>query len=128
MPSKTILIIDDEADNVAFVSAVLKREGFSVIAAQDGVEGVNKAVVETPDLIVLDIQMPRLNGFEVFTRLQETEATREIPVVMLTGIREKIGRGYSDRDVKTLLGTSPAGYLEKPVVPEELIALVKAHA
>lgn len=127
MTEQTVLIIDDEQDNITFVETILKKEGFAIISAGDGLEGLNMAIAELPDLIVLDVQMPKMNGFEVFTRLRAEGATKKIPVVMLTGIREKIGRGYSGKDMKACLGEEPSGYLEKPVSPEELLKIVKEN-
>ena len=125
MANQVVLVIDDDADNITFVEAILKREGFAVISARDGLEGLNRAIAELPDLIVLDVQMPKLNGFEVFNRLRAAETTKRIPIVMLTGIREKIGRGYSGKDMKTFFGEEPNGYLEKPISPEKLLKMVK---
>ncbi len=125
MTDQTVLVVDDEPDNITFIETILKKEGFTIISASDGLEGLNKAIAELPDLIVLDVQMPKMNGFEVFTKLRAAEATKKIPIVMLTGIREKIGRGYSGADMKTFFGEGPSGYLEKPVSPEKLLKVVK---
>jgi CheY-like chemotaxis protein len=125
MGNQTVLVVDDDSDNITFVETILKKEGFATISAGDGLEGFNKAAAELPDLIVLDVQMPKMNGFEVFTKLRAAESTKKIPIVMLTGIRDKIGRGYSGKDMKTFFGEGPNGYLEKPVCPEELLKIVK---
>ena len=125
MADRTVLLIDDEPDNITFVATILKRAGFATISAGDGQSGLKKAAAELPDLIVLDVQMPRMNGFEVFNKLRAEESTRGIPVIMLTGIRNKIGRGYSGDDMKTFFGEEPNGYLEKPVSPEKLLKAVR---
>ncbi len=84
MPKEKILIIDDEQDLVKLVKEILEMEDFQVSSAYDGEEGLRKATNEIPDLILLDIKMPGLNGFQVLERLKIDEATSHIPVVMLT--------------------------------------------
>ncbi len=125
MADVKILVIDDEPDNITFVETILKKEGFTIISAGDGLEGLKKATEELPDLIVLDVQMPKMNGFEVCDKLRSAESTRKIPVVMLTGIREKIGIGFDSDDMKKFYGEEPNGYVEKPVSPEDLLKVVK---
>jgi len=84
MPKGKILIIDDEQDLVKLVKEVLELEDFQVSGAYDGEEGLRKATSEIPDLILLDIKMPGLNGFQVLERLKIDKTTSNIPVVMLT--------------------------------------------
>ena len=125
MADAKILVIDDEPDNITFVGTILKKEGFTILSAGDGLEGLKKAMAEIPDLIVLDVQMPKMNGFEVFNRLRTADSTKKIPVVMLTGIREKVGIGFDAEDMKKFYGEEPNGYVEKPVSPEDLLKVVK---
>jgi len=84
MPREKILIIDDEEDLVKLVKEILESEDFQVSGAYDGEEGLRKAAGEIPDLILLDIKMPGLNGFQVLERLKIDKTTSNIPVVMLT--------------------------------------------
>ena len=84
MPKEKILIIDDEQDLVRLVKEILELEDFRVSTAYDGEEGLRKATSEIPDLILLDIKMPGVNGFQVLERLKIDKATSHIPVVMLT--------------------------------------------
>lgn len=84
MAREKILIIDDEQDLVKLVKEILELEDFQVSYAYDGEEGLRKATSEIPDLILLDIKMPGINGFQVLERLKIDEATSHIPVVMLT--------------------------------------------
>ena len=84
MAREKILIIDDEKDLVKLVKEILELEDFEVSAAYDGEEGLRKVISEIPDLILLDIKMPGLNGFQVLERLKIDKATSHIPVVMLT--------------------------------------------
>ncbi len=84
MAREKILIIDDEQDLVKLVKEILELEDFQVSCAYDGEEGLKKATSEIPDLILLDIKMPGVNGFQVLERLKIDETTSHIPVVMLT--------------------------------------------
>jgi len=84
MAREKILIIDDEQDLVKLVKEILEIEDFQVSCAHDGEEGLRKATSEIPDLILLDIKMPGINGFQVLERLKIDKATSHVPVVMLT--------------------------------------------
>jgi DNA-binding response OmpR family regulator len=84
MAREKILIIDDEQDLVKLVKEILEMEDFQVSYAYDGEEGLRKATSEIPDLILLDIKMPGINGFQVLERLKIDKATSHVPVVMLT--------------------------------------------
>ena len=84
MAREKILIIDDEQDLVKLVKEILELENFQVSSAYDGEEGLRKASSEIPDLILLDIKMPGINGFQVLERLKMDKTTSQIPVVMLT--------------------------------------------
>lgn len=84
MAREKILIIDDEQDLVKLVKEILELENFQVSCAYDGEEGLKKASSEIPELILLDIKMPGVNGFQVLERLKMDKTTSQIPVVMLT--------------------------------------------
>ena len=84
----TILVADDNADNVALLRTVLESAHYTVVVAYDGDEALLKVAEANPDLIILDVQMPRRDGFEVCRRLKKWEQTRNIPVVMLTALQE----------------------------------------
>ena len=127
MNGKKVLIIDDEQDSIEYSSTILKKEGISSIFATNGQEGLDKAKKEKPDLILLDIQMPKMDGMEVFENLCRDDTTKGIPVIMITGIREKVGIDFKAKDLEKLFGVKPRGYLEKPVVPKELLKLVKKN-
>lgn len=127
MSSKTVLIIDDDWDCIQYASAILNKEGISSIFAANGKEGLDKAKKEKPDLILLDVQMPLMDGMEVFENLSKDESTKGIPVIMVTGIREKVGIDFELKDMEKLYGEKPQGYIEKPVVPRELIKKVRKY-
>src|ERR1035441_1235230 len=79
-----VLVVDDERDVVELVKFLLERDGHQVIEAFNGREALEKAYAELPDLIILDIMMPEMDGYTVNARLTETESTRRIPVIILT--------------------------------------------
>jgi len=123
---KKILVIDDEPDAIRFVSAVLSEfESYTVIPAGEGKEGMKKAEDIHPDLIILDVMLPDIDGFELFYELQRQESTRDIPVIMLTGVAEKYGIHFSGKDMKGYMGKEPVDYIEKPMDPERILASVK---
>ncbi len=126
-----ILIIDDDPDVVLFLSTLLKDHGYKTIDAADGQEGLEKTRAENPDLILLDLMMPRKSGLSFLSDLIEDEKSSKIPVIMITGVSGETGidleaffkRSHStDRESKAV---RPAGYLEKPVDPKRLLKLVK---
>jgi len=127
MANKKILIIDDEMDAIAFVEAMLSELGnFEVEYANNGLEGLQKAGEFQPDLIVLDVQMPVMNGFQVFKELKKKPELDSIPVIMLTGIASTTGLRYDAKDMGITLGSEPDAYIDKPVEPEEFHKTVKA--
>ena len=82
--AETILAVDDDIDILELIQMSLTAEGFDVITANDGMSGLEKAKAYTPDLILLDLMMPVMDGFEVIGKLRIDEQTRAIPVIMLT--------------------------------------------
>jgi CheY-like chemotaxis protein len=125
MNDKKVLVVDDEHDVVAFLEAILKEQGFSVISANDGEACLKRARFDSPDLVILDVEIPKINGFDVFKMLRDDERTEHIPVIMLTGIEEKLGIGFSKEDMKELYHEEPQAYLEKPIEPDIVISAVK---
>jgi DNA-binding response OmpR family regulator len=120
-PARKILIVEDEPDQVDYLSTVLTDHGFGVISAADGKEGFAKAKAEGPDLITLDISMPNESGVRMFRDLQADPATAGIPVVIITGITHDFKRFIETRRQVH----PPAGYLEKPVRPDELLSTIQ---
>ena len=123
--AKTILVVDDEPDAIAFVREVLEGEGYQVNSAPDGSKGLSTMREAKPDLVILDVQMPEMDGFEVFQEMKKDEELKPIPVIMLTGIKDKLGIGFSAGDMKDYMGEQPNDYVEKPVDPAKLIATVE---
>jgi DNA-binding response OmpR family regulator len=116
---KTILVIDDEKDLVKLVDLHLTKEGYLVIGAKNGIEGLDIAQKHKPDLILLDLMMPKLDGLEVCKRLKSAAETARIPVVMLTAKAQE-----SDKVIGLELGADD--YITKPFSPREMVARVKA--
>jgi CheY-like chemotaxis protein len=83
---KRVLVIDDDRNSVKYLSAVLSEHGYDAVAAYDGNEGLKKIAEATPDLIVLDVMMPKKTGFVLFQELKKDERYSEIPILMLTGV------------------------------------------
>ena len=115
---KKILAVDDERHIVRLIQVNLERAGYQVSTAFDGNEALKKVEGEKPDLIVLDVMMPRMDGFEVLKRLQANPDTRGIPVVMLTAKAQ-------DADVFRGWSSGVSAYLTKPFNPLELVTFVR---
>ena len=123
--AKKVLIVDDEPDAVDFTKEVVEGEGYTVVVASDGGKGLAAMRREKPDLVILDVQMPDMDGFEVFQEMKRDESLKTLPVVMLTGIREKVGIGFSADEMKDYMGERPNDYIEKPIDPAKLRDAVK---
>jgi two-component system alkaline phosphatase synthesis response regulator PhoP/two-component system response regulator VicR len=118
MQSKKIMAVDDERHIVRLIQVNLERAGYQVVTAFDGPDALKKADAERPALIVLDVMMPKMDGFEVLKRLQANPETRGIPVIMLTAKAQ-------DADVFRGWSSGVSAYLTKPFNPLELITFVK---
>jgi DNA-binding response OmpR family regulator len=119
MNKGTVLVIDDEKDLIELVRYNLDKEGFDVVAANDGTSGLEIATRHKPDLVVLDLMMPGMDGLEVCRRMRGDERTRRIPVIMLTAKAAE-----ADRVVGLEMGADD--YVIKPFSTRELVARVKA--
>ncbi len=113
-----ILVVDDEVDILTLLEYNLEKSGFRVIKAKDGPEAIELATRRRPELIVLDIMLPDMEGTEVLKRLKQSDQTRHIPVIMLTAKGEEV-----DRIVGFELGAED--YITKPFSPRELILRIK---
>lgn len=118
MAQHTILAVDDEMDVLLIVKTALESEGYKVITASNGFEALAAAEDAKPDLIVLDIMMPEMNGFEVLDNLRKKDSTVGIPVIMLTGVSEMIKK-------KEALDKGITYYINKPFDYQQLISKVK---
>ena len=116
--AKKILAVDDEKHIVRLVQVNLERAGYTVVTANDGKEALQKVSEENPDLVVLDVMMPYMDGFEVLQNLRRNPSTRDIPVIMLTAKAQ-------DADVFKGWQSGVDCYLTKPFNPMELLSFVK---
>lgn len=124
VPGKKVLIADDEAEVHEFVQVALEDDGYRVLTALDGEAALETARAESPDLVILDVQMPRKNGFQVFGELRRDDATRSIPVIMLTAVAARTGIPFDAGDMGDYLGSEPDAFIDKPIDPETLRATV----
>lgn len=116
---KSILCIEDEPEMIDLIRLILGRRGFEVKGANGGVEGLKKIRAETPDLILLDLMMPDMDGWEVYQQIKANEKTKNIPVIVVTAKAQSIDK---------VLGLHIAkvdDYIAKPFNPHELLASVE---
>jgi two-component system phosphate regulon response regulator PhoB len=123
---KRVLLVDDDADVTKFVSKLVERAGYQAVVAKNGVEGMGKVREDKPDLIILDVLMPKESGIRMYRELKTDELFKDIPVIMLSAIApESFFR--SQKVLDEFAGETvpePQAYIEKPEEPEELIALM----
>ncbi len=119
---KKILVVDDDRDDLKMLSMILEPEGYDVVTAENGVEALEKVESEDPDLILLDVMMPELDGFAACDKLKSSPASQGIPVVLLTGVAKQITK--TRYPIDGVLRAQAEEYLEKPVEPEELLRVV----
>ena len=115
----TVLVVDDNAQNLELLVAYLETLGCGVATAADGIDALEKVAASAPDLILLDVMMPRMSGFEVCRKLKTAPATRDIPIIMVTALNEL---GDIERGVES--GTDD--FISKPVNRLELVTRVRS--
>lgn len=124
--SKKVLVVDDDPDVRSFVVTVLEENQYTPLVARDGVEGREMIEKEVPDLVILDVLMPRGSGIRLYRHLKTEDSLKAVPVIMFTGIAM---RSFlkSQKALEEFKGEVPKPdiYLEKPVEPEELAAAVR---
>ncbi|RLB43106.1 MAG: response regulator [Deltaproteobacteria bacterium] len=124
MSKKYILVVDDDPDLVETVAMMLESKGFEVGRAYDGVEGEESIKQRRPDLIILDVMMPRKDGYVLCAELKANEETRDIPVVLLTAVGEAVPTTrYSHADG---MSTEADDYIAKPIDTETLWEIVNS--
>ena len=123
MPHK-ILVVDDDPDILEAISMILESQGYKVVTARDGVEGLANLKAEKPDLLVLDLLMPKMDGFAVCKELQDPRWAKykDIPILILTSVREEASRRRYE--LETGLELDVDDYVEKPVSPDTLLERV----
>ena len=119
MENKKILIVEDDDFLLQMYVTKLELEGFQVISAIDGIKGLRSAKKDKPDLVLLDLQLPSMSGFEVLEDLKRNNETKQIPVLILTNFSQK-------EDIERCLNLGASDYLIKAhFVPSEVIAKIK---
>jgi len=118
MNTQTVLIIEDNEQNIYLLTFLLRKKGFTVLQARDGQQGLDMALEEQPDLILLDIQLPVMDGHEVARRLKQSHEVKQIPVVAVTS-------HAMSGDREAILAAGCEGYIEKPINPDTFIAQIE---
>jgi len=115
----SVLIVDDHEQNLELLQAYLEELGCSITLARDGMQAIEAVERETPDLVLLDVMMPKLSGFQVCEKIKSDPATRDVPVIMVTALGEI-------SDVERAVDCGADDFLTKPVHQIELITRVKS--
>jgi DNA-binding response OmpR family regulator len=121
-PRDKILVVDDEVDIVGWLKHFLTHSGYEVMEAYDGIQALEAVAFDKPDLILLDMKMPRMDGRTTIRRLREQQGTRQIPVIVLSAnpVTDETERAQ-------LLDMGVKDFLRKPVTPEQLVADIQKH-
>ena len=120
MASPKILVVDDEPDVVSFLERILKADGFDVVTAYDGIGALDLMASEKPDLVLLDVMMPMISGYEVCEQIKADPQTQHIPVVCVSSAHSPDARAQSIR-------VGAAELITKPFLPAELVAQIRRH-
>jgi DNA-binding response OmpR family regulator len=143
--AKKVLVVDDEDNTVRFLSVALEEAGYEPVGASNGKEGLEKIKSENPDLVILDVMMPKKTGFSLFKQLRRDEKYKDLPVIMLTGVAEvledldaesddTLERPYDSlreslrKTIKQMRDeglVKPEQFIDKPIDPELVISKVK---
>lgn len=115
---KKVLVVEDNDANLYLMRFMFEKYGFHVLAAESGAEGIEKAITKKPDLIIMDIQLPDMNGYEASKKIRESDADGDIPIVALTSY---VMAG--DREKAFAAGCN--GYIAKPINPETFMEEIK---
>lgn len=119
-PAGEILVVDDEPANLKLLTALLTRQGYEVRATTNGAHALDSVVAKAPDVILLDVRMPEMDGYEVCWRLKADPRTRPIPVIFISALGDSA-------DMVRGLGLGGADYIAKPFEPLEVLARIKTH-
>lgn len=119
MPINKILVVDDSPTERHVLVELLTRKGYQVLTAESGEEGIEKAKSEQPDLVLMDVVMPGLNGYQATRTLTRDDATKHIPVIVCTSKGQETDKFWGLRQ-------GAQDYMVKPINPEELLAKIAA--
>jgi len=115
---KKILVIEDNETNMYLIGFILKKNGYEVIEARSGEEGIKLTIKEKPDLILMDIQLPGIDGLETTKRIRKSKEIKELPIIALTSYA-------MTGDRKKSLNAGCTGYIEKPINPDTFISEIE---
>jgi twitching motility two-component system response regulator PilH len=118
MPGQKILVVDDSWTELTMIVAPLRNSGFEVVTAVDGEEAVEKVFKERPQCIVLDVVLPKQNGFQVCRKLKNSDVSRHIPIILLTSKNTPLDKAWGMRQGADL-------YITKPFKNDELVASIR---
>ena len=126
---KKILIVDDEEDILEYLTTLFKDNGYETLTARDGKEALDLVKKEEPDLVTLDIILPRESGVRFYRQVKEDDELKKIPIIIVTALT---GYGYDPEGFHKFIKSRkkvppPEGFMAKPVNTEELLKLVKEH-
>ena len=117
---QTVLVVDDEPDVVSLIERTLRSGGYEVLKAYDGIGALDVVVEEKPDLVLLDIMMPMMSGYEVCAQIKANPQTKDIPIVCLSSAHTADARAQS-------LKAGAVELISKPFFPDELLAQIRRH-
>ena len=120
MKKMLVVVVEDNETNMYLISFILRKSGYEVIEARTGEEAINLAIKEKPDMIIMDIQLPGIDGLEATKRIRESEADEKIPLVALTSYAMT-----GDREKALRAGCT--GYIEKPINPETFMSEIEKY-
>ena len=121
--NKKVLLVDDDPDFVEAVKVIVESGGYDVRVACDGQEGIEAVAAERPDIIILDVMMPVMDGHKACAALKGNKDTADIPIILLTAVADRVTTSkYTHRD---MLESEAEDYMPKPVEPKELLELIK---
>ena len=115
-----VFIVDDEDDNLAYLSEVITGAGYEAQTFSDGSEALEQMKAETPDIVFLDVQMPRMNGFQVLKGIRDSDSLTNVPVVLLSAISAVTGDEYDPDTIQSRYGVRPDAFVSKPVKPDNV--------
>ena len=118
--AKKVLVIEDNEQNMYLMQFLLEKQGFEVVAASDGFQGAAAAAREKPDIILLDIQLPEMDGYEVARKLRSNADLAETPIIAVTS-HAMVG------DRAKCISAGATDYVEKPIDPEGLVERIRGH-
>jgi len=123
--AKKILIVDDDTDFIEAMTALLEGNGYQISSESNAKKGFEAARTGNPDMLLLDVMMPGIDGFDIARALHDDENTNKIPVIIITGVRKQMGPSFKFRPDSVWLPVKAV--LEKPVKPEQLLKTIKEN-